>query len=432
MNLSIDTMLALQRAVPPAVHQVCQALSTAGHQAVAVGGAVRDVILGRQPGDWDVATSALPQDVVALFRRTIPTGIAHGTVSVVLGAGADNVIEVTTYRGEGHYTDARRPDNVTFGVGLQQDLARRDLVVNAIAYDPIAHIVFDPFGGIEDIHNKVIRAVGDPVARFTEDGLRVIRALRFAATLEFAIEKSTAQALTVALPSLNKVARERVCTECTKMLMARQPSLGLAPALEYGVLENIAPALTAQLRGGEQGAVAQWLQLIDSSVHNARLAAFAAPVYFGYGSIVAETMLKALKWSNLDVAAACLLCATLQTVRAEPLSLPAARRLLGRLAVSQIDHVLSLWRAYDKATASSVGEAWAKTVSEVRTAGDATTVKDLCVDGKILMRELELAPSRAVGDLLAQLLELVLLDPGRNQKEQLLAAARAILQTSSA
>ena len=143
-----DLMARLAAAVPPAVHEVCDTLTAAGFEAVTVGGAVRDVLLGRDGGDWDVATSAHPDEVVARFARTIPTGMAHGTVTVIAGRGAHRLpIEVTTYRGDGAYVDGRRPTSVVFGVPLTEDLARRDLVVNAIAYDPVHARLIDPFDG---------------------------------------------------------------------------------------------------------------------------------------------------------------------------------------------------------------------------------------------------------------------------------------------
>jgi tRNA nucleotidyltransferase (CCA-adding enzyme) len=166
--------------------EVCRRLAAAGHTAHVVGGCVRDVLLGRPAKDWDVATSALPEEVQKIFRRTIPTGIAHGTITVLVGK---EHVEVTTYRGEGAYSDARRPDHVVFGVTLEEDLARRDFTVNAIAYDPLGDVLVDPFGGRIDLDARLLRAVGDPEARFREDGLRVMRAVRFAATLELAIER---------------------------------------------------------------------------------------------------------------------------------------------------------------------------------------------------------------------------------------------------
>src|SRR5689334_1006961 len=160
MMSELEVRQRLAAAVPANVRAVCRTLAAAGHQAVAVGGAVRDAILGREPGDWDVATSAHPEQVIALFPRTIPTGIQHGTVTIVTGRGIESHVEVTTFRGEGAYTDARRPDHVTFGVPLVEDLARRDLRVNAMAYDPAGRRLIDPFGGRRDIEERRLRAVG--------------------------------------------------------------------------------------------------------------------------------------------------------------------------------------------------------------------------------------------------------------------------------
>src|SRR5262249_7638626 len=157
----------------------------------------------------------------------IPTGIAHGTVTVL---ERGEPLEVTTYRGEGAYSDARRPDYVTFGVPLTEDLARRDFTVNAMAFDPVGARLVDPFGGADDLAARVIRAVGDPEARFREDGLRVMRAVRLAAVLEFAIDPATEAAIPAALPSLAKVSEERVRDELMKLLGARRPSIGLAAA----------------------------------------------------------------------------------------------------------------------------------------------------------------------------------------------------------
>ncbi|HEX3481777.1 MAG TPA: hypothetical protein VHT91_42485, partial [Kofleriaceae bacterium] len=279
----------LAAAVPANVRAVCQTLASAGHQAVAVGGAVRDAILGREPGDWDVATSARPEQVIALFPRTVPTGIQHGTVTVVTGRGASSHVEVTTFRGEGAYTDARRPDHVRFGVPLVEDLARRDLRVNAIAYDPLADALIDPYGGQTDLAERRLRAVGptgrvydDAVARFTEDGLRVMRAVRFAAALEFELDPETERGIGPALPSLGRVSKERICDELRKILAARQPSRALAIAERTGILALILPehaagiAAWAAARGvGRDAQLARWLARVDAA-GPARLAALLA------------------------------------------------------------------------------------------------------------------------------------------------------------
>lgn len=191
-------------------------LEQAGYEAVAVGGCVRDALMGRQPTDYDLATNAPPEEVVRVFsgERVAPTGLAHGTVTLVTGGMA---LEITTYRVDGEYSDHRRPGGVQFTGSLREDLARRDFTVNAIAYSPTRGLI-DPMGGQRDIDAKLIRAVGDPVARFFEDALRILRALRFASRLGFEIEPATARALTELACWLSYVARERVGAEFEGLL----------------------------------------------------------------------------------------------------------------------------------------------------------------------------------------------------------------------
>ena len=174
--------------VPPGVIAVCAQLREAGHRAWIVGGCVRDLLLGRAVGDWDVATSARPDEVTRAFRKVIPTGIDHGTVTVLhRGEG----YEVTTLRGDGTYSDGRRPDEVTFVDDIADDLARRDFTVNAIAYEPTSRALVDPHGGLADLDARLLRAVGVPAQRFGEDGLRILRGARFVATLDFELEAET-------------------------------------------------------------------------------------------------------------------------------------------------------------------------------------------------------------------------------------------------
>ncbi|MBC8068946.1 MAG: hypothetical protein IAG13_11485, partial [Deltaproteobacteria bacterium] len=178
-------------AIPEPILEVAQKLQQAGHAAVMVGGAVRDVLLGLPAADWDLASSARPEEVQATFKRTIPTGIEHGTVTVLVrnpGGGPAIGVEVTTFRGEGAYTDGRRPSEVTFLRDLTEDLARRDFTVNAFAWDPFAKVFSDPFEGLADLHAGLLRAVGEPARRFGEDGLRTMRAVRLCATRELALE----------------------------------------------------------------------------------------------------------------------------------------------------------------------------------------------------------------------------------------------------
>lgn len=205
--------------VPRAVEEIIRRLERRGYEAFAVGGCVRDTLLGREPGDWDITTSASPQQVKEVFKRTIDTGILHGTVTVM----KDHVgYEVTTYRIDGEYEDGRHPKSVQFTSDLKEDLRRRDFTINAMAYSHETGIV-DVFGGLEDLKAGVIRCVGEPMDRFGEDALRILRAIRFSAQLGFQIEQKTWDGIREAAPNLVKVSKERICTELTKLLLSAHP-----------------------------------------------------------------------------------------------------------------------------------------------------------------------------------------------------------------
>lgn len=203
--------------IPPAVKELLETLRRGGFAAYPVGGAVRDLLLGKQPHDWDVTTAARPEQAEALLSgcRVIETGVRHGTITVLAG---ETPVELTTFRGEGSYTDGRHPDAVTFGVGLEEDLARRDFTIGAMAWNAETGEVIDPFGGQADLENRLIRAVGEPDRRFAEDGLRILRGLRFAAVLGFEIEPGTADALRRNAPRLKNLSPERVKAELERLL----------------------------------------------------------------------------------------------------------------------------------------------------------------------------------------------------------------------
>ncbi len=415
-------------AVPANVREVCAVLTAAGHQAVTVGGAVRDALLGREPGDWDVATSARPEAVLALFRHTVPTGLQHGTVTIVTGRGEASHVEVTTFRGEGAYSDARRPDHVVFGVPLVEDLARRDLRVNAMAFDPATRELHDPFHGRTDIAEKRLRAVGptgdvyaDAVARFSEDGLRVMRAVRFAAALEFELDADTERGIVPALPSLAKVSRERVSDELRKILATREPSRALRIAQRIGVLEVIAPDIARAVAAG----VDAWLARVDAASSEARLAALAADLARApalradrASGARAEQLLRALKFSNEECALAAALVAVAAAARVDTWSEPEVRRLLADLTRARLAAAVSLWRASGAVVLPDLA-------AQIAARGDALALGELAVTGKDLIDALGLAPGRALGQTLARLLDRVLDDPALNTKPQLLALASA-------
>jgi tRNA nucleotidyltransferase (CCA-adding enzyme) len=421
----MDPVKRLADAVPANVREVCATLTAAGHQAVTVGGAVRDALLGRNPGDWDVATSAHPDEVMKLFRRTIPTGLQHGTVVVVTGKGEHTHVEVTTYRGEGAYSDARRPDHVVFGVPLIEDLARRDLVVNAIAYDPAKNELIDPFGGQEDLAARRLRAVGIPVDRFTEDGLRVMRAVRFAAQLEFELDPGTEEAIAPALPSLAKVSRERVCEELRKMLHTRQPSRGFAPAHRTGIIASILPALEGKILDE-----AEWLARIDRAVEPVRLAALLVPlqaVDAPAQRLDRQTIkhvlhiLQALKFSNHESEVAAHLVAVAHATCESTWTGVSVRRLLSELDRGKREHAVELWESEATPCVALIDLA-----REALREGHALAVGDLAIGGKDLMSSLGMKPGPAIGRILARLLDIVLEDPARNTRDVLLVEAQRL------
>lgn len=418
--------------MPDAVRVVCRRLSEAGFEALTVGGAVRDALLDRDPGDWDVATSAHPDEVMELFDHTIPTGIQHGTVTVVVGKGADrHAIEVTAFRGEGEYTDARRPDSVVFGVPLKEDLARRDFVVNAMAYDPVARQLADPFAGEADLHARRLRAVGDAAERFSEDGLRVMRAIRFAATLEFELEADTEAAIPAALPSLAKVSAERVRTEMLKLLAAPQPSRGLAIGQRAGVFSVAVDPHLDFAWPGDEATAARWrLTLATVDAATDPLVRFAALLAFVDDEDAAEIdqRLRALKLSNKDRDVVVRMFGAAGLWRQIPADDIALRRYLGELGRAHIAGAVELWRAQAAAghpAADALGELIDR-VEAIRDRGDALVAKELCLSGGDVIRLLGIEPSKRVGDLVDELLERVLAEPALNEPKRLEAELRRL------
>ena len=228
--------------LPEKVHQIITTLQSHGFEAYAVGGCVRDSILGREPEDWDITTSATPQETKALFERTFDTGIEHGTITVLLGKEG---FEVTTYRIDGEYEDSRHPKEVQFTRSLSEDLLRRDFTINAMAYNEEQGLV-DIFGGIEDLRKRTIRCVGNAKERFTEDALRILRAVRFSAQLGFTIEEETKAAITLLAPTLRNISAERIQTELVKLLISPHPER-IRDAWELGVTAVILPEFDAMM-----------------------------------------------------------------------------------------------------------------------------------------------------------------------------------------
>ena len=271
------------KAPPKYVLNILCALDSAGHRAVLAGGCVRDSLLGRRPSDWDIASSASPEEVLALFSRCVPTGIKHGTVTVLSGGGS---VEVTAFRAEGGYSDHRRPDSVSFGCPLEADLARRDLTVNAMAMDAAGEIT-DPFGGRDDLRRRLLRCVGEPERRFDEDALRMLRTVRFSAQLGFDIEPRTLEAIRALAHLSSGLSAERVRDELLKTL--RSPAPGLVWQLvDLGLLD-------ACLAPGDASAPREALDVLPIY---ARLAHFCRDLELGGYIMSTDRFLAALRFDG--------------------------------------------------------------------------------------------------------------------------------------
>ena len=413
-------------APPPAIRDICAKLERAGHEAWCVGGAVRDALLGITTLDWDIATSARPEEVQALFKHTIPVGIAFGTVGVLDRAGT--LHEVTTFRHDVE-TDGRHAV-VKFGATLEEDLARRDFTINAIAVHAESLEVRDPFDGRGDLERRIVACVGDAGERMREDRLRALRALRFAGRFGFGIEPDTWEAIRASAPHLGRLSKERVKQELDKVMeQIAAPAATIERYREAGVFAALIPALAdappARFKALDH------LALPGPPRRPERRLLRLAALFVEPGVKPARTLerdLKALRFSNIESRATltladCAAALPLAMLRA-PMDDATLRRQIsrvGRLMVPGLARLL-LARALAEDTARRAG--WGPAARLYRRAlrsawRDPLTLADLAVDGEDL-RTAGVPPGRAIGETLAKLLEAVLADPSRNSREQLL------------
>jgi tRNA nucleotidyltransferase (CCA-adding enzyme) len=411
----------LRRALPKGVRDLCAILHDRGHGAWVVGGCVRDVLMGREASDWDVATSAVPQEVMRIFRRTIPTGIDHGTVTVMLGG---DKYEVTTLRGEAGYADGRRPDSVYFVGAIDEDLGRRDFTVNAIAYHPIDDTIVDPWHGLVDLERRTIRAVRDPRERFAEDGLRVLRAARFVATLGFELDPDTEAAIRPNLSTFAQVSAERVREEWVKALRAPRPSRAFRIMRRTGMLEVCAPLVASLDDATFDRTMARVDAAPDAPVF-ARLAALAWDRRDDAKAV--DAWLRALRWSNREREAA--LLALSHEDAAARADLPATRRFLRAVGAGDSFWVLAVLEA-DAQLRGPEAEAAVRALRDrcatILANEDPLDLKALRVTGADVMGISGRGPGRYVGVVLERLLDEVLDDPRRNEREHLLARAKEL------
>lgn len=397
--------------IPSNVEWILNTLRAHGYEAFAVGGCVRDTMLGRTPGDWDITTSARPEQVKAVFRHTVDTGLQHGTVTVLKDHTG---YEVTTYRIDGEYEDGRHPKSVEFTAELREDLRRRDFTINAMAYSHETGVV-DLFGGMEDLKQGVIRCVGNPVDRFTEDALRILRAIRFSAQLGFEIEEGTRDALALIAPNLKNVSKERIMTELTKLLLSSHPER-MRLVFETGMSPYIAEHFDEAVTDWEQAE--EFLRAAGELLPETKAVRWAAFLK-ELAPKEAAGIMTALKSDN-DTRDR---VRTLTDWLDRPISPEHAgvRRAMSAMTDEEFDDLLRLREVAWTVRHSRSGDprVLAALRDEIRARGDCIRLKDLAVTGRDLI-EAGIRPGKQLGQILGDLFACVLEEPEKNRKETLL------------
>ncbi len=444
--------------IPNSVELIIDRFYKNNFEAYMVGGCVRDSLLGLTPKDFDITTSAKPEITESLFEKTIPTGIQHGTVTVLIDK---EPFEVTTYRTDGDYLDNRRPESVIFVSDIKEDLSRRDFTINALAYNNISGLV-DYFNGIEDIKGKIIRAVGDPDKRFKEDALRMIRAIRFSCQLDFEIEANTYSAIKRNFQLVNNISIERIRDELCKILISNNPSKGLFLLKDTNILQLILPEIndlveyTPMCNNHNKDVFEHTLNVIDNTKHNndliLRVAALFHDVgklhtikqldnghcYFpGHsekGAIMCKEILSKLRFDNNTIS-------SVSTIIHDHLVLyvdimPSdyeIKKLLNRVGSKNIFTLFELQRADIKSLWNPIP--FLKKVKYIENKvisildnNEPLCTKDLDITGSDIIKELNLKPGPKVGEIISMLLEKVLEDPKLNSKNQLLLLAKTFIK----
>jgi tRNA nucleotidyltransferase (CCA-adding enzyme) len=430
--------------IPTDVSTIIDTLKTYGFNAHAVGGCVRDSLLKRQPNDWDITTDALPQDIISIFPHTVPTGIKHGTVTVILNNAH---FEVTTYRIDGDYSDGRHPDSVVFTNSLESDLSRRDFTINAIAYNHDSGLS-DPFEGMKDLALGIVRCVGNAHERFNEDALRMIRAVRFANQLDFKVDNETLEAVKENSSLILKVSIERIREELCKILLCKKPSYGMLLLLDSGLLQHIMPEIMPCIDFNQcnphhnKDVFSHSLAVLDNSPGDLiiRLAALLHDIgkpdsfskdekgighFYGHEDISyekSEAFLRRFKFDNNTIKRVSALVKEHMSKYNNPKNLT-VKRLINRVGAENIDALLELQIADIKGSAEPERfENIEKLKLQVHTLLQEKcplSTKDLALNGTDLIA-LGFKPGKLIGEILAYLLDIILEAPELNSKEQLL------------
>lgn len=431
--------------LPKKVNLIIETLQANGFEAYAVGGCVRDSILGRKPDDWDITTSATPQETKQLFQKTFDTGIEHGTITVLLGKDA---YEVTTYRVDGKYEDSRHPSEVTFTRSLKEDLLRRDFTINAMAYNDKEGLV-DIFGGMDDLQNRCIRCVGNAEERFGEDALRILRAVRFAAQLDFEVEEETKQGIRRLAPTLANISAERIQVELVKMLVSPNPGL-LRMAYELGITQVILPEFDVMMQTtqetphhcysvGEHALRAVELVRAEKTLRLTMLLHDVAKpkmktvddtgrAHFKKhdleGTQMAKAILRRLKFDNDTMNKVTKLVAYHDhRMEAEP---RLVRRAMNRIGEDLFAEYLEVRMADTLAQSAYQREEKLQNLQDIRSCYEeimekkqCVSLKELAVTGSDLIAD-GMTPGKEIGQVLNLLLEQVIEKPELNDKETLL------------
>lgn len=376
-------------------------LNERGYEAYIVGGCVRDMLMGRTPGDWDITTSARPEETKACFKRTYDTGIKHGTITVLEAGGS---YEITTYRIEGDYTDCRHPDEVIFTRDIHEDLLRRDFTMNAIAYHPKEGFI-DPFGGVEDIKKGIIRGVGCPDERFREDALRMLRAVRFAAQLGFAVEEDTWRALRENAALITKISAERIREELQKLIMSDRPEK-IDFLTESGLVGYISPALAGMLEKYGKNAAGELSRA--EKIPALRWALFLGRL----GAKEAEKLLRYLKSDT-------------KTIKAVEAVISRGQEgvLTDRYGIKKTAEAMGgenymLFLKYARALGDERADLALDTYGDIRRLGECINMKELEINGSVL-KEMGIKDGKLIGDTLRAALDAVQRDSSLNSREAL-------------
>ena len=441
--------------IPERANLIVKTLQDAGYEAYVVGGCVRDEILGRKPDDWDITTSALPEQVKALFRRTVDTGLKHGTVTVMQG---DEGFEVTTYRIDGEYEDGRHPKNVEFTRNLSEDLRRRDFTINAMAYNDREGLV-DLFNGLGDIEKKVIRCVGDPEERFGEDALRMLRAVRFSAQLGYTIDESTEKAISKLSGNLEKISAERIHTELIKLLVSDNPMM-LKKAYETGMTKVFLPEFDKAMET-DQKHIHHCYSVGEHILHSIdaveptpvlRLAMLLHDIgkpetlsvdedgtthFRGHPAVsmeMAKKILRRLKLDNDTIDKVSVLVRYHDYGNGKEADEKIVRKALSKIGAELFPAFLEVRRAdvyaqsdYMKQEKLDNIAAWDKMYKQVLEKEECFCLKDMKITGREL-KELGVKPGPLMGEILSRLLEEVIDDPSKNDPGYLTERASQMAQ----